>query len=423
VAVEYASPPPVKPLFWYAGGKRLAAAYVWRALGNPRTYVEPFAGSAAVLMGRPVSHFDGERRIEVVNDANGRLVNLYRAIAADPEAVWRAAQGPRALLDLNARHKALTAALPALTERLTADPRWCDPEMAGWQLYTLRYAAHPQAAMDEGRAVIGRPAINPSPVTPGQIADVAARLTCSRLLILCGDWTKTVTPKLTENGPVGVFLDPPYLSAQRQDGLYAAAATPGDGRAAAAACRQWAIEAAARPGWRIVLAGYADEGRPDGWTEVAWSSAAGGDSRHAERLWLSPGCRVAAFDPQHTLLLNPQRRGPADDRHPAPHAGQRRRHTRTRRRQGARPPRLRRAAHRAGLRPHAQQPAAVRLPTRRTHRRDDRRAVRHPARATRPALVQPRPGQRNQTATPRRHRNPCPPHRIRPHRLNDRRRD
>ena len=38
--------------FPYFGGKRRAASQVWQALGDPG-YVEPFAGSAAVLLGRP----------------------------------------------------------------------------------------------------------------------------------------------------------------------------------------------------------------------------------------------------------------------------------------------------------------------------------------------------------------------------------
>ena len=39
--------------FPYFGGKRRAAATVWRALGDPSGYVEPFAGSAAILLARP----------------------------------------------------------------------------------------------------------------------------------------------------------------------------------------------------------------------------------------------------------------------------------------------------------------------------------------------------------------------------------
>ena len=39
--------------FPYFGGKSLACETVWAALGDPENYVEPFAGSAAMLLGRP----------------------------------------------------------------------------------------------------------------------------------------------------------------------------------------------------------------------------------------------------------------------------------------------------------------------------------------------------------------------------------
>ena len=39
--------------FPYFGGKRRAAPIIWAALGDPGGYVEPFAGSAAVLLARP----------------------------------------------------------------------------------------------------------------------------------------------------------------------------------------------------------------------------------------------------------------------------------------------------------------------------------------------------------------------------------
>ena len=56
--------------FPYFGGKRRAAPAIWRALGDPSGYVEPFAGSAAVLLARP--EFKG-RRVETINDADGYL--------------------------------------------------------------------------------------------------------------------------------------------------------------------------------------------------------------------------------------------------------------------------------------------------------------------------------------------------------------
>ena len=69
--------------FPYFGGKRRAAPIIWAALGDPGGYVEPFAGSAAVLLARPA--FTG-RRVETLNDADGWLVNTWRSIQLSPSA-------------------------------------------------------------------------------------------------------------------------------------------------------------------------------------------------------------------------------------------------------------------------------------------------------------------------------------------------
>ena len=42
----------LKAPFPYFGGKSLAAGLVWSRLGEVKNYVEPFAGSLAVLLGQ-----------------------------------------------------------------------------------------------------------------------------------------------------------------------------------------------------------------------------------------------------------------------------------------------------------------------------------------------------------------------------------
>ena len=50
-----AAPEMQAPFIWF-GGKRKVAAEVWAALGDVDNFVEPFAGSLAVLLGRPGRH-------------------------------------------------------------------------------------------------------------------------------------------------------------------------------------------------------------------------------------------------------------------------------------------------------------------------------------------------------------------------------
>lgn len=119
------------PVVWY-GGKHHASPYVWSALGDVSHYVEPFFGSGAVLLDRP--HLANRPYAsETVNDFDGLLVNLWRAIAADPDAVADAASWPVSELDLTARHLALVRWRSECQRmHLAGDPHWYDAAMAGW---------------------------------------------------------------------------------------------------------------------------------------------------------------------------------------------------------------------------------------------------------------------------------------------------
>ena len=121
------------PFPWF-GGKRRAAALVWGALGDVRNYVEPFAGSAAVLLARPIPE-DAGRLLETINDADGLLANFWRALRADPEAVAHHADWPVNENDLHARHAWLVGRRENLTARLEGDPDWYDAKAAGWWVW------------------------------------------------------------------------------------------------------------------------------------------------------------------------------------------------------------------------------------------------------------------------------------------------
>lgn len=119
--------------FPYFGGKRRAAPLVWEALGDVGGYVEPFSGSAAVLLARPPLR---GRRVETINDADGWLVNTWRAIRYRPGEVARHASGPVTEIDYHARLAWLQERRDAeLVSWLEGDPEACDAKAAGWWLY------------------------------------------------------------------------------------------------------------------------------------------------------------------------------------------------------------------------------------------------------------------------------------------------
>lgn len=119
------------PWPWF-GGKSDAAPLAWEAMGDPDHYVEPFAGSLAVLLRRP--HVANRSyHSETVNDLDGLLVNAWRAMQMSPDAMADAASWPVSEADMHARHLALIKwRAENQLEHLMGDPLWHDPVMAGW---------------------------------------------------------------------------------------------------------------------------------------------------------------------------------------------------------------------------------------------------------------------------------------------------
>lgn len=120
----------MQPLFPYFGGKSAIASAVWRYLGDPDVYVEPFFGSGAILF----SARNWEHRHEIVCDKDPHICNVWRSIKFKPEAVAEWADWPVTHADLIARKQHLVNRTEALRHCLE-DPEWCDPVGAGYWIW------------------------------------------------------------------------------------------------------------------------------------------------------------------------------------------------------------------------------------------------------------------------------------------------
>lgn len=304
------------PFPWF-GGKRGVAARVWQAFGQVKNYVEPFAGSAAVLLAAP----EGER-VETLNDLDGFVVNFWRAVACAPDAVAHWADWPVTETDLFARHLWLMQRRADLVGQLEADPAYCCPQAAGWWLWgqcawigsgwcspgSGPWRVHEGRACSDapgqgvgrqlphlgnaGQGVHGKAWRAPGAMYRRMQA-LSQRLRHVR--IACGQWQRVLTPVVTANhGQTAVFLDPPYTDGNMD---YAASGCGGE---LAAQVRQWCMDNGHRPDMRIVLCGRGGEHDAlltHGWTVRAWR-AHSGYARQAEakqraqdeKLWCSPAC-------------------------------------------------------------------------------------------------------------------------------------
>lgn len=307
----------IAPFPWF-GGKSRVAAPVWEHFGDVDHYVEPFAGSLAVLLGRPGGH---TANAETVNDLDNYLCNFWRAVQAEPDAVAHWADWPVNETDLHARHAWLVTQGRERLANLDADPLAYDSQVAGWWLWGIcswigsgwcsgngpwRVVDGEMVNDNSGQGInrqrphlgnsgrgINRQRVN----IYDYMQALASRLRDVR--VCCGDWQRVVTPgALAYGANVGVFLDPPYAAETGRDmNLY------NHENDVSAAVREWAFANGDNPRYRIALCGYEGEHDMPGWHVYHWIAEASyktsrGDqngNRHRERVWFSPHCLHIKF--------------------------------------------------------------------------------------------------------------------------------
>ena len=101
--------PTVKPIVPWVGGKRRLAKHILPLFGDHECYVEPFCGGAALFFMKQPS------KVEVLNDINGELTNLYRvvkhhleefikqlkwALVSRQQFLWHQQENPETLTDI-----------------------------------------------------------------------------------------------------------------------------------------------------------------------------------------------------------------------------------------------------------------------------------------------------------------------------------
>ena len=116
----------------YYGGKRRWAEEILEAFGPEReaVYVEPFSGSAAVLLANPRPYAR-----EILCDTNPHIANVFRSLAWAPEVVAFWADWPTIHQDLTARHTWLLRWAVENAAEIEANPDFHDPKAAGWWLW------------------------------------------------------------------------------------------------------------------------------------------------------------------------------------------------------------------------------------------------------------------------------------------------
>ncbi len=297
--------------FPYFGGKSRIAEMVWQRFGRVQNYVEPFAGSLAVLLARP----GGAHGTETVNDIDAYLANFWRALAGSPGDVAHHADWPVNEVDLTARHAWLVRNKPELSDALLADPEWYDAKAAGWWVWGIscwiggHWCAGNGPWQSDGTRLVKvgggvrrqLPRLGDGMVKvherhlEGYLRKLSGRL--RRVRVCSGDWSRVTGPSVTHHqGSVlaAVFLDPPYSVTDRSD-CYAH-----ETRGLAAEILEYCKAEQDNHKMRIALCGYDGEYDLPGWDRVKWEAHGGyarlattkpmNENARRERIWFSPHC-------------------------------------------------------------------------------------------------------------------------------------
>lgn len=176
----------MKTVFPHPGSKRRLLPKILPLLPEHRVYVEPFAGALAVFLGKERSP------LEVINDADGDLVSLYRYAKWHPEAL---------VAELNKHLNSRSE-----FEALKRNPGFTDLQRAA-RYFILKVCSFGGQSGHYGRNPGGFKGYREDYHAP-LLRELSERL--RGVQIECGDWEKVVA--FYDSPEALHYFDPPYVA-------------------------------------------------------------------------------------------------------------------------------------------------------------------------------------------------------------------
>lgn len=230
----------MKTPFPYFGGKALIAKKLWDIIGDTNTYIEPFFGAGSILLSRPEEH---KKRLEIINDKDGMLINFWRSMKHDPDKTLFYADQPKFECDYNAKKAYVKSSYDDLIPLLEGDYNYFNAELAGfyWYLMSLSFGKY-FLSQPGSWSVVDKKLVK----SKSKNAIVRQKMTTrlgglyraeqnnkqyalalhERLkdaMIYVGDYQRVLTNvMISDKRQTTIVLDPPYVdkSSKIEDGLY-----------------------------------------------------------------------------------------------------------------------------------------------------------------------------------------------------------
>jgi DNA adenine methylase len=272
---------PTRPAARWHGGKWILAPWIISVFPAHRVYVEPFGGAASVLIRKPRAY------AEVYNDLDGEVVNLFRVMQSEPEAlVWLLKVTPF-----------------ARDEFLLAYEASDDPVERARRLVIRSFMGF--GSNGHTRRTGFRSNSNRSGTTPAR--DWRNYPECLEAIVerfrgVVIENKDALSILATHDSPHTLFyFDPPYVAETRDSGPDYTHEMDGDGHTALL------IQLRTLRGM-VVLSGYPhlsyDDALPD-WRRIERPSLADGARPRTEVLWINPACAEALNREKPNLFYMP----------------------------------------------------------------------------------------------------------------------
>lgn len=193
----------MRPPFPYYGAKGRLAPWIASLLPPHRVYVEPFAGSAAVLYAKPPSTH------EVLNDLDDNVTTFFRVLRDRPDDLARACR-----LTPYARAEYRAAALPeAVDERRALDE--VERARRFFVRCTQSYNASGTTAGRSGSWSNGARRGSSQATTVRDLAEQLLNLAERLRPVVIENRPATTLIPLYDADDVAIYADPPYLGETR----------------------------------------------------------------------------------------------------------------------------------------------------------------------------------------------------------------
>lgn len=251
----------MKCVLKYPGAKNRLAPWICEYIPEHSVYLEPFAGSLAVLFNKPRCH------IETVNDLHGEVVNFFKVLRDEPDDLIK-----------------LVSHTPYSREEYDLAYQESDNEIERARRFCVRcWQGFGCSNLYHNGFKNGQQSTSPNPARIWSMLPTTMIMATERLKdVQIENLPAIELIERYNTEDVFIYADPPYLHGTRKNYLYKYEMDDAD--------HIKLLETLIRHPGKVLLSGYDNDlynSRLQGWKKVSKSTIAEGGAKRVETLWMN----------------------------------------------------------------------------------------------------------------------------------------